>query len=84
MTMIDRGAFVLYPYMDKNMRSWTVSPGRSAEMKGELSVSPNDSLWDALGQALGTAEVTVLTTDEDIQAAEREQWDDGNKERDPA
>ena len=36
------------------------------------------SLWAALAQALGVDEVTVLTTDEDIRAAEREQWDDGN------
>jgi arginine deiminase len=35
-------------------------------------------LWDALTGALAVPEVTVLTTDEDIRAAEREQWDDGN------
>jgi arginine deiminase len=33
---------------------------------------------EILAHALSVAEVTVLTTDEDIRAAEREQWDDGN------
>ena len=78
MTMIDRSTFVLYPYIDRQLRSWTVTPGRSGEKEGELSVSPNHSLWDALAQALGVDKVTVLVTDEDIRAAMREQWDDGN------
>jgi len=84
MTMIDKSTFVLYPYIDRAMRSWTVTPSRSAAggrapgAGGELDVSPNHSLWDALAGALGVGEVTVLTTTEDIRAAEREQWDDGN------
>ena len=75
MTMIDRGVFVLYPYFDRHLRSWTVAAGAQA---GELAVTRNHSLWDTLAQALDVGEVTVLTTDEDIRAAEREQWDDGN------
>ena len=74
MTMIDRGTFVLYPYIDRHPRSWSITPG---DRDGELSVSRNDDLWDTLAQAGGTQAVTVLTTDEDIRAAEREQWDDG-------
>ncbi len=42
-----------------------------------LVITRNRNLWDAAGQALGADEVTVLTTDEDVRAAEREQWDDG-------
>ena len=75
MTMIDRGTFVLYPYFDKDLRSWTITPGQEP---GELAVSRNANFWTALAQTLGVNEVTVLTTDEDIRAAEREQWDDGN------
>ena len=75
MTMIDRGVFVLYPYLDKDLRSWTITAG---EDKEELSVTRNHSLWEALAGALEVGEVTVLTTDEDIRAAQREQWDDGN------
>ncbi|MBO3752865.1 amino acid permease [Streptosporangiaceae bacterium NEAU-GS5] len=73
MTMIDRSTFVLYPYLDPNLRSWTITP-----YDGEIQVTPNHSLWQALADVLRVAEVTVLTTDEDIRAAEREQWDDGN------
>jgi arginine deiminase len=78
MTMIDKATFVLYPYIDRNLRSWTVTPSRSGETDFELAVSANRSLWDALAHALGVGEVTLLTIDEDIRAAEREQWDDGN------
>jgi arginine deiminase len=77
MTMIDRSTFVLYPYIDRHMRSWTITTSRSDEKEG-LNVSPNRSLWDVLAGAVGVDEVTVLVTDEDIRAAEREQWDDGN------
>ena len=72
MTMIDRATFVLYPYFDRHLRSWTVT----AAEDGELEIQPNRSLWDTLAKTLG-AEITVLTTDEDVRAAEREQWDDG-------
>jgi arginine deiminase len=75
MTMIDRATFVLYPYIDRNLRSWTIT-ARSAE--GDLRVSQNQNLWHTLAQTLSIDEITVLTTDEDIRAAEREQWDDGN------
>jgi arginine deiminase len=77
MTMIDRSTFVLYPYIDPDLRSWTITITSDYEA-GVLGVSENASLWSALAQALGVAKVTVLTTDEDIRAAEREQWDDGN------
>jgi arginine deiminase len=74
MTMIDRSTFVLYPYLDRHLRSWTLKAG-PGEMG--ISVTRNHSLWDALAEVLGVDKVTVLTTDEDIRAAEREQWDDG-------
>jgi arginine deiminase len=74
MTMIDRSTFVLYPYIDRHPRSWSITPG---DRDGELSITRNDDLWDTLAQAAGSRAVTVLTTDEDIRAAEREQWDDG-------
>jgi arginine deiminase len=74
MSMVDRGTFVLYPYFDQNLRSWTVSDG---DKQNELFVSQNANLWDTLADLLRIPEVTVLTTDEDVRAAEREQWDDG-------
>jgi arginine deiminase len=73
MTMIDRATFVLYPYIDRHPRSWTITPDGAG-----LTVTRNRCLWDALAAAVGVDAVTVLITDEDIRAAEREQWDDGN------
>jgi len=73
MTMVDRATFVLYPYFDRHLRSWTITPGE----EGRLNVSHNHSLWETLAEVFGVDEVTVLITDEDMRAAEREQWDDG-------
>jgi arginine deiminase len=77
MTMIDRTTFVRYPYIDRNPRSWTLTPDGDGDGDG-LQVTRNHSLWDAIAEAIGVDKVTVLITDEDIRAAEREQWDDGN------
>ncbi|MGO8873510.1 MAG: arginine deiminase, partial [Acidimicrobiales bacterium] len=74
MSMVDQGTFVLYPYFDRRLRSWTITGGQEP---GELEVTRNHDLWVTLADLLGIPEVTVLTTDEDIRAAEREQWDDG-------
>ncbi len=74
MTMIDESTFVLYPYFDRNLRSWTLNTG---ERPGEVVLSQNEDLWEALAQVLKVDRITVLTTDEDVRAAEREQWDDG-------
>jgi arginine deiminase len=74
MSMVDTATFVLYPYFDRRLRSWTMSPGEEAD---QLVVSRNHSLWDSLAEILEVEEIKVLVTDEDIRAAEREQWDDG-------
>jgi arginine deiminase len=73
MTMIDRSTFVQYPYLDRKLRSWTLSPDET----GRVSVALNNNLWEKVAEVLGVPKVTVLSTDEDIRAAEREQWDDG-------
>jgi len=73
MTMVDRSTFVLYPYFDRHLRSWTITAGDG----DGLHVLRNHNLWETLSSALDVDEITVLTTDEDIRAAEREQWDDG-------
>jgi arginine deiminase len=41
-------------------------------------VDHNPSLWRALAAAVEVDEITVLTAESDVRAAEREQWDDGN------
>ncbi len=76
MTMVDRATFVVYPYLDRHLRSWTLVPG---DEPGQVHLTRNHSLWEAIAAALGVdaSELTVLSTDEDVRAAEREQWDDG-------
>jgi arginine deiminase len=74
MSMVDVATFVLYPYFDRHLRSWTITQG---ELPGELNIVKNHNLWTTLAEILEVDEITVLTTDEDVRAAEREQWDDG-------
>lgn len=74
MSMVDKATFVLYPFLDQHLRSWTVTDGAKP---GDLSVSLNHSLWNTVADLLEVPEVTVLKTDQDIRSAEREQWDDG-------
>jgi arginine deiminase len=74
MSMVDVDTFVLYPYLDRHLRSWTITAG---DEPGGLSVSRNRDPWTALAEILHVDEVAVLTTDEDVRAAQREQWDDG-------
>src|SRR4051794_12724850 len=78
MTMIDRDRFVLYPYLEDTLRSWTVLPASTSDDADGLEVIGNDDLFGAIAETLGVDKVEVLTTDEDIRAAQREQWDDGN------
>ncbi len=74
MSMVDPTTFVLYPYFDRHLRSWTITDSGTPE---RLAVTRNHSLWDTLAEILELDRVNVLATDEDIRAAEREQWDDG-------
>jgi arginine deiminase len=74
LTMIDRDTFVQYPYLDRQLRSWTLTPDETGRA---VSVTRNRDLWDTVANVLGVPKVTVLSTNEDIRAAEREQWDDG-------
>jgi len=74
MSMVDHDTFVLYPFFDRNLRSWTVQPGEEPD---QLTVTLNADVWRTLAEILEVEEITVLATDEDIRAAEREQWDDG-------
>ncbi len=76
MTMVGRATFVVYPYLDRHLRSWTLTPG---DEPGQVRLAHNHPRWEAVATALGIdpSALTVLSTDEDIRAAEREQWDDG-------
>ena len=78
MSMVDRSTFIAYPYLDQNLRSWTLtSASASAGAGAGARILENTDLWSAVAEGLDVDKVTVLTADEDIRAAEREQWDDG-------
>jgi arginine deiminase len=74
MTMLDADTFITYPYLPAELRSYTITPGDD----GELAIVENSDLWTAVADALGIDKVRVLSVTQDIRAAEREQWDDGN------
>ncbi|WP_037321345.1 arginine deiminase [Amycolatopsis orientalis] len=74
MSMVDRATFVVYPYFDHDARSWTITAG---DEPATLNVHADENLWHTLAEVLEVPEITLLSTDEDIRAAEREQWDDG-------
>jgi arginine deiminase len=77
MTMIDRDTFVMYPYLQGALRSWTVLPGAEHDPDG-LDVVENADLFATIAETTGVDKITVLETTEDVRAAQREQWDDGN------
>ncbi|MGO9876988.1 MAG: arginine deiminase [Acidimicrobiia bacterium] len=83
LTMIDVDTFVRYPYLDPaSMRAWVVTPADPDEIvehdTGGLHVEQRDDLFAVIADLLGIDKVRVLSADEDVRAAEREQWDDAN------
>ena len=50
MSMVDTGTFVLYPYFDRHLRSWTITQG---EQPGQLDDhAAITDLWDTLAEIL--------------------------------
>jgi arginine deiminase len=75
MTMVDRDAFSVYPYLPEELRSFTLT--RRGE-GADFTLTENDDLFAAVACALGIDKVRVLRTPIDKMGAQREQWDDGN------
>ena len=75
MTMIDRDAFVVYPHLPHELKSFTITPDASPD---GLFVEENDDLWSAVRKTLDVDHLRVLSAAQDVMGAEREQWDDGN------
>jgi arginine deiminase len=75
MTMVDRDAFVMFPGVVSDMRSWSLRPG---DEPTDVVVTPEPDLFAALAGALEIDDLRVFTTGGDELEAEREQWDDGN------
>ena len=75
MTMIDRDAFSVYPYLPSGLRSFTLT---AADNGVDYKVEENSQLWPVVAETLGLDRVRVLRAPIDRMGAQREQWDDGN------
>lgn len=75
MTMVDRDAFSVYPYLPAELRSFTLAAKGEG---GDFTLAENADLFPAVADALGLDKVRVLRTPIDKMGAQREQWDDGN------
>jgi arginine deiminase len=75
MTMVDRDAFSVYPYLPDALRSFTLTP---VGADGDYRVDENADLFPVVAEALGIDKIRVLRTPIDRMGAQREQWHDGN------
>jgi arginine deiminase len=75
MTMVDRDAFSVFPYLPEELRSFTLTATGAA---GDFKIEENADLFRVLADILRVERIRVLRTPIDRRGAEREQWDDGN------
>jgi arginine deiminase len=75
LTMVDGESFTKYAALGM-LPTYTVEPGDS-EKELRVTDHPAEQMHDAIAAALGLDAIRVLTTEQDVHAAEREQWDDG-------
>ena len=75
MTMIDRDAFCVYPYLPEALRSFSLT---GLGVSGDFKIEENSELFPVVADALGIDQLRILRTPIDKMGALREQWDDGN------
>jgi arginine deiminase len=75
MTMIDRDAFSVYPYLPPELRSYTLT---KQDDGGAYDLVENSDMWPAVAEAIGVDKIRPLKAPIDQMGAAREQWDDGN------
>ena len=75
MTMIDRDAFSVYPFLPPELKSYSLT---KTDDGGGYTITENDELFPVVAEALGIDKVRALKTPIDEMGAAREQWDDGN------
>ncbi len=75
LTMVDRDAFSVYPYLPDHLRSWTMT---KRDDRGDYRLFENAQLVPAVTEALEVDKLRILQTPIDMMGAQREQWDDGN------
>jgi len=76
MTMVDPVTFTKYAGLGM-LPAYTVRPSDDPEKELHLTDHGPDDMHAAIADALGLPEIRVLTAEQDVHAAEREQWDDG-------
>ncbi|AKT50709.1 arginine deiminase [Arsenicicoccus sp. oral taxon 190] len=75
MSMVDEETFTKYAGLGM-LPSYTLRPG---DEPGRLQVQahPPEEMHRAIARSIGLDDIRTLTADQDLAAAEREQWDDG-------
>lgn len=74
MSMVDQETFTKFAGLGM-LPSWTLRPRDDGSVHVEDHAP--EHMHRAIGAALGIKEIRTLTADQDLAAAEREQWDDG-------
>ncbi|MDP3967819.1 MAG: arginine deiminase [Nocardioides sp.] len=75
MTMVDDHTFTQYVGLGP-LPSYTIEPGDDGRDLRVTAHAPEE-MHTAIAAALGLDSIRVLTATQDLQSAEREQWDDG-------
>ena len=75
MTLVDRDAVSVFPFLPDSLRSFTVHRLNDA---GDFKVETNAEVFPVLADMLGVDRLRVLRTPIDKLGAQREQWDDAN------
>ncbi|HET7350870.1 MAG TPA: arginine deiminase [Marmoricola sp.] len=75
MTMVNEDTFTQYAGLG-NLPSYTIEPGDTEKELKVAAHAPED-MHTAIAGALGLDRINVLTATQDVNSAEREQWDDG-------
>lgn len=75
MTMVDRDAFCVHPFLPSDLRSFTL---KAVGDGGDLKIEENLELFPVVADILGVEDLRILRTPVDTTGAERGQWDEGN------
>lgn len=75
LTMVDQTTFTQYARLGM-LPAYTIRPGDNDQELDVVDHAP-EQMHAAIAAALGQPEIRVLTAQQDVHAAEREQWDDG-------
>jgi arginine deiminase len=74
-TMVDVGAFILYPGIHREIRAWELDYGEDGRL---LAINESSSFQDLLKKNLGLDKIRLIETGGgDLVEASRDQWNDG-------